>query len=102
MSGLFVSPMERSYRLIATLSFLYFSNCYQSLKGACIRFLFNNMPKWLWLIVVKKMVLSRPQASFLPHVEDKGTVPPAPQLSYIKTRAILEELAAARAAPTPV
>jgi len=60
------------------------------------------MPKWLWIIVLKKIVESRPQASFLPRAEDKGTLPPIPQPSYIKTRAILKELAAAGGGPVPV
>ncbi|KAG0055385.1 hypothetical protein BGZ83_008777 [Gryganskiella cystojenkinii] len=79
-----------AYRSSQTLS----ARNEKSVKGAIIRFVFDNMPHWLWLIVLKKSYESRPQASFLPHIEDKGTVPPSPQRSYIKTRAILVELAA--------
>ncbi|KAG0055386.1 hypothetical protein BGZ83_008778 [Gryganskiella cystojenkinii] len=80
-----------------------FASCNeQSLKGFIVRYLFKNMPQWLWLILLKKMYSSRPQVSFLPRVEDKGSVPPIPQPSYDKTIVIMEELAAKGKGPMPV
>ncbi|KAF9897787.1 hypothetical protein BX616_004987, partial [Lobosporangium transversale] len=58
------------------------------LKARIIRYLTKNMPTWLWNILVKRMLESRPQVSFLPLVEDKGTVPPIYQPSLQKTLAI--------------
>ncbi|ORY96054.1 hypothetical protein BCR41DRAFT_426765 [Lobosporangium transversale] len=60
----------------------------RDLKARIIRYLTKNMPSWLWSIMLKRMVESRPQVSFLPLVEDKGTVPPKYQPSLQKTLAI--------------
>ncbi|ORZ04545.1 hypothetical protein BCR41DRAFT_425848 [Lobosporangium transversale] len=49
------------------------------------RFITRNLPTWLWNIMLKRMVESRPQVSFLPLVKDKGTVPPTYQPSLQKT-----------------
>ncbi|GJJ72577.1 salicylate hydroxylase [Entomortierella parvispora] len=57
----------------------------KNLKGALVRFIRRRMPNWLWLIFLKKSIMHRPQASFLPPYKDVGTVPPAPQQSLIKT-----------------
>ncbi|KAG0042626.1 hypothetical protein BGZ83_000246 [Gryganskiella cystojenkinii] len=66
----------------------------KSWKGIFVRYFFTNLPKWLWLLLLKKKIEYRPQISFLPAVEDLGTVPPAAQPSFIKTRAILQEMKA--------
>ncbi|KAG0043825.1 hypothetical protein BGZ83_011002 [Gryganskiella cystojenkinii] len=57
--------------------------------GAIVRIVQRRMPRWLWLIILKKTAVYRPQVAFLPSVEDKGTLPVVPQNSLIKTRAIL-------------
>ncbi|GJJ72578.1 hypothetical protein EMPS_04936 [Entomortierella parvispora] len=61
----------------------------KGMKGALYRTIRRRMPGWLWTSLLKKAILHRPQASFLPPYEDVGTVPPAPQRSLIKTREIL-------------
>ena len=63
------------------------------LGGAIARFIDANMPKWLWMIVLRKMVAYRPQVSFLSHVEDTGSTRPSAQPSLIRTRILLEMLA---------
>ncbi|KAG0052697.1 hypothetical protein BGZ83_002216 [Gryganskiella cystojenkinii] len=72
-------------------SLLFAANGEKNWQGALVRSFFTNIPKWLWLYFLKKMVQSRPLVSFLPPVEDKGTSPPIPQPSYVKTRAILDQ-----------
>ncbi|KFH66083.1 hypothetical protein MVEG_08184 [Podila verticillata NRRL 6337] len=57
--------------------------------------LLRYMPHWLWVKTQIKMSQHRPQLSFLPWVEDKGSVPPAYQASLQKTLAIREQRAAA-------
>ncbi|KAF9084683.1 hypothetical protein BGX29_002422 [Mortierella sp. GBA35] len=54
----------------------------QRKRAAMTRFISRHIPLWLWRVVFAKMVANRPQASFLPHVEDKGTVKPSYQRSY--------------------
>lgn len=56
-----------------------------------MRFIQRRMPHWLWMIILKSEPSDRPQVSFLPLVEDKGTIPPAPQPSLTKTLEILED-----------
>jgi len=48
------------------------------------------MPFWLWKLVMIKMVTNRPQASFLPFVQDSGTVKPADIESYRETLKIIK------------
>ncbi|KAF9896848.1 hypothetical protein BX616_006651, partial [Lobosporangium transversale] len=67
-------------------------------KARLTRFISHNMPGWLWNIMLTRMVESRPQVSFLPLIEDIGTVPPKPQPSLEKTLKIHQERAAAAAA----
>ncbi|GJJ68600.1 hypothetical protein EMPS_00946 [Entomortierella parvispora] len=74
----------------------YASTSAASFKGVFARFFQKNLPNWVWMMVLKKASAFRPQASFLPLAEDKGTVPPAPQPSLTKTLAILEAAAAAK------
>ncbi|KAG0047058.1 hypothetical protein BGZ83_007801 [Gryganskiella cystojenkinii] len=69
---------------------LFASSQLKNFKGALARFLRRHMPRWLWLAILKKLMSKRPQASFLPLVEDNGTQPAAPQDSLIKTLKILE------------
>lgn len=44
----------------------------------------KNMPAWLNKITMGKMVVNRPQLSFLPKVEDKGTVKALKQPSLLR------------------
>jgi len=64
----------------------------KNLTGAIMRFVNRNMPKWLWMMVLKRLVAYRPQASFLDLVPDKGTYPAIPQPSLTKTKLLIEAL----------
>jgi len=46
----------------------------------------RNLPKWIWLMTLRKLASNRPQVAFLPLVEDKGSVKPVSQPSLSKTR----------------
>ncbi|KAG0041514.1 hypothetical protein BGZ83_001701, partial [Gryganskiella cystojenkinii] len=63
----------------------------KSLQGTLARLIQRWTPNWLWTFFLRKKVASvfRPQVSFLPLVEDRGTVPAAPQRSLIMTLEIL-------------
>ncbi|KFH66160.1 hypothetical protein MVEG_08261 [Podila verticillata NRRL 6337] len=56
-----------------------------------MRTFFKYMPQFIFKQLLAQMSAHRPQLSFLPLVEDKGSVPPAYQASLHKTLAILEK-----------
>ncbi|KAF9276730.1 hypothetical protein BGZ74_003549, partial [Mortierella antarctica] len=56
-----------------------------------VKNMLRRLPPWLWKQMVIKTLKARPQASFLPLVEDKGTVPPTRQPSLYKTLPLLEK-----------
>ncbi|GJJ75049.1 hypothetical protein EMPS_07407 [Entomortierella parvispora] len=60
--------------------------------GAIVRYMNSHMPKWLWMIALKKTNAYRPQASFLEPAKDTGTLRPSSQPSLIKTRILMEAL----------
>ncbi|KAG0341248.1 hypothetical protein BG004_006103 [Podila humilis] len=62
----------------------------KDLTGTLIRLLYRRMPKWLWKSILIKSAQARPQASYLPLEEDKGTVPPIGQPSLEKTLPIFQ------------
>ncbi|KAG0325425.1 hypothetical protein BG004_003224 [Podila humilis] len=62
----------------------------QNMTGATIRFVQRHMPNWLLKSILSKMVVCRPQVSFLPLVEDTGTVPRLAQPSLEKTLPIFQ------------
>ncbi|KAG0359844.1 hypothetical protein BG005_011974, partial [Podila minutissima] len=67
-----------------------------NLVSKTTRHLFRHMPKWLWRLAMIKNAKLRPQASFLPQVEDNGTAKAGGyQPSLQKTLAILKERAEA-------
>ncbi|KAK3817918.1 MAG: hypothetical protein JOS17DRAFT_758051 [Linnemannia elongata] len=70
----------------------------KDLKATITRYISKNMPHWLWVLFLKKISAQRPQASFLPYVEDSGTVKAAYQHSYVKTAKMIKDQAAAREA----
>ncbi|GJJ67786.1 hypothetical protein EMPS_00132 [Entomortierella parvispora] len=88
------------YRSSATLAKGFEKNT----LGAIVRYINSHMPKWLWVMYLKKMVAYRPQASFLDPAEDKGTVRPKGQPSLAKTRLLFEALLKKQQAkaPTPL
>ncbi|GJJ71455.1 hypothetical protein EMPS_03805 [Entomortierella parvispora] len=68
---------------------VYATGSAKTILGAVMRFIQRRMPHWLWMRILKSEPTDRPQVSFLPLVEDKGTIPPAPQPSLTKTLEIL-------------
>ncbi|KAK3833843.1 MAG: hypothetical protein JOS17DRAFT_789210 [Linnemannia elongata] len=54
------------------------------------RFIFKNMPFWLWTFMMKKHIGCRPQASFLPPVPNTGTIPPVDLPSYCETLKVVK------------
>ncbi|KAF9428633.1 hypothetical protein BGZ94_001656 [Podila epigama] len=66
------------------------------------RAIFKRSPAWLWRRIMTKRTAARPQASFLPLVEDKGTSKPQYQPSLHKTLEILEKRKAAAVSTTTV
>ncbi|KAG0349975.1 hypothetical protein BG005_010494 [Podila minutissima] len=56
-----------------------------------VRSLMKRLPLWLWRRMLYKSVGPRPQASFLPPVEDNGSLKPFYQHSLQKTLAIRQE-----------
>ncbi|KAF9965212.1 hypothetical protein BGZ70_005231 [Mortierella alpina] len=59
----------------------------QNWYGHLIRAVMKYMPKSIFTRSLQVMYAYRPQASFLPLVEDRGQNKPAPQLSLIRARA---------------
>ncbi|KAF9285562.1 hypothetical protein BGZ74_001459 [Mortierella antarctica] len=58
-----------------------------------VKNMLKRLPAWLWKRMLVKSIMARPQVSFLPLVEDKGTVPPMRQPSLYKTLPHLEKRA---------
>ncbi|KAF9333061.1 hypothetical protein BG006_004049 [Podila minutissima] len=63
----------------------------KTLFSSIVRSLFKWMPKWAWKKLIIKGTTVRSQVSFLPPVEDLGTVPPTYQPSLHKTRASVQQ-----------
>ncbi|KAF9302320.1 hypothetical protein BGZ74_005523 [Mortierella antarctica] len=68
----------------------------KGIRSAITRSVLRWLPDSAWDGTLTKMVMVRPQASFLPLVEDKGTVELAPQPSLTKTLPIIKERALAK------
>ena len=62
-----------------------------------MRFIFKNMPFWLWALMMRKHIGCRLQASFLPPVPDIGTVSPDDIPSYCETLKVVKAREAAEA-----
>ncbi|KFH65705.1 hypothetical protein MVEG_07809 [Podila verticillata NRRL 6337] len=62
-----------------------------TIVGMIIRLIRYYMPTWLWLRALKRTILYRPQVSFLPKVDDKGSVLPIDPPSFVKTKYMLEK-----------
>ncbi|KAI9240078.1 MAG: hypothetical protein BYD32DRAFT_193624 [Podila humilis] len=65
----------------------------KNLHSMAVKNYIRRIPSWLWKRIMTKPILARPQASFLPLVEDKGTKPVIRQPSLYKTLPILEKRA---------
>ncbi|KAF9320539.1 hypothetical protein BG003_005722 [Podila horticola] len=63
----------------------------KTLAAIVLKAAMKRIPKWLWTRLIAQLSRPRPQASFLPLVEDIGTVPAGYQPSLHKTLAILEQ-----------
>ncbi|KAG0082904.1 hypothetical protein BGZ92_011257 [Podila epicladia] len=73
-------PLARdSYKMSRTLS----KTIEKSFQGAFVRYTMKKMPAWLNKITMGKMVVNRPQLSFLPRAEDKGTIKALKQPSLL-------------------
>ncbi|ORZ04202.1 hypothetical protein BCR41DRAFT_426043 [Lobosporangium transversale] len=57
--------------------------------GTVSRLFARYMPDWFQKFAMMRMISNRPQVSFLPPAEDKGTVPVIDQPSLRKTKAML-------------
>ncbi|KAG0345459.1 hypothetical protein BG004_003696 [Podila humilis] len=60
----------------------------KGMMAALVRGMIKRMPPWLW----RKIILTRPQASFLPRVKDDAKLKPMAQRSLIKTIPILKKI----------
>ncbi|KAG0340947.1 hypothetical protein BG000_010674 [Podila horticola] len=56
-----------------------------NMKARMTRFVTRHLPAWLWKVMLTKMAADRPQVSFLPLVEDTGSLKPKAQPSLQKT-----------------
>ncbi|KAF9326181.1 hypothetical protein BG006_010372, partial [Podila minutissima] len=65
----------------------------KNFQAIVVKNMLKRLPPWLWKKMNMKALKARPQASFLPLVEDKGTVPPMHQPSLYKTLPLLEKRA---------
>ncbi|KAF9341921.1 hypothetical protein BGZ91_010950 [Linnemannia elongata] len=70
----------------------------RGLGGTVTRFLMQHKPDWLWRLILKGMVRSRPLAGWLEEVPIRGSVVPNVSVSEVKARAIFKQRAA-EAAP---
>ncbi|KAG0025898.1 hypothetical protein BGZ82_009788 [Podila clonocystis] len=73
----------------------------KNFHATVVKNVLKRLPDWLWKQLVIKSIKARPQISFLPLVEDKGTVPPMRQPSLYKTLALLEKRAKEEAKNDP-
>ncbi|KAG0282477.1 hypothetical protein BGZ96_000437 [Linnemannia gamsii] len=69
----------------------------RGIEGKIAVMVSQNMPLFLWKKFVRKLVLNRPQAGFLPPADDRGTAPPNVSPSSEKARLVFERRAAGAA-----
>jgi 2-polyprenyl-6-methoxyphenol hydroxylase-like FAD-dependent oxidoreductase len=67
----------------------------RGIEGKIAVLVSQNMPVFLWKKFVRKLVLNRPQATFLPPAVDRGTAPPNMSPSSEKARLVFERRASA-------
>ncbi|KAF9283966.1 hypothetical protein BGZ74_001826 [Mortierella antarctica] len=65
----------------------------KDLRSVATRAALKWLPAWVWKRIITPMAAIRPQASFLPLIEDKPSLKPAHQPSLEKTLAILKQQA---------
>ncbi|KAF9367247.1 hypothetical protein CPB97_006028, partial [Podila verticillata] len=67
---------------------LFSKNLGKSMMSSVVRAGLKRLPRWMWKRMIIKMVTSRPQASFLPLVEEDAALKTVHQPSLHKTSAI--------------
>ncbi|KAF9367676.1 hypothetical protein CPC16_006137, partial [Podila verticillata] len=72
---------------------MFTHNFGKNLLSVLVRAMMKRIPLWVLKRIIYKMYGSRPQASFLPLVEDNAPIKPLYQYSLRKTLAINKELA---------
>ncbi|KAG0035398.1 hypothetical protein BGZ82_005290 [Podila clonocystis] len=65
----------------------------KDLRSVATRAVLKWLPAWVWKRIITSMAVVRPQASFLPLIEDKSSLKPAHQPSLEKTLALLKQQA---------
>ncbi|KAH7056139.1 hypothetical protein BKA57DRAFT_449880 [Linnemannia elongata] len=74
----------------------------RGIEGKIAVMVSQNLPEFLWRKFVRKLVLNRPQASFLPLAEDRGTAAPNVSPSSEKARVVFERRAVVAAVTASV
>ncbi|KAG0345669.1 hypothetical protein BG004_003337 [Podila humilis] len=64
----------------------------KNMMAALVRGFIKRMPQWLWKRIILSKYLARPQASFLPLVQDDAKLKPMAQRSLIKTLPLLRKI----------
>ncbi|KAG0029851.1 hypothetical protein BGZ81_003341 [Podila clonocystis] len=67
---------------------LYNKNVGKGMMSSVVRAGLKRLPRWMWRRMIIKVVTARPQASFLPLVEEDAVLKPVHQPSLHKTAAI--------------
>ncbi|KAG0014517.1 hypothetical protein BGZ82_001735 [Podila clonocystis] len=67
---------------------LYTKNLGKGMMSSVVRAGLKRLPRWMWRRMIIKVVTARPQASFLPLVEEDTVLKPVHQPSLHKTAAI--------------
>lgn len=65
--------------------------CTQNMNSSKVRTLVKRMPSWPSRRDISKMISARPQAAFLPLVQDIGQLKPVHQLSLHKSKEVLRQ-----------
>ncbi|KAG0345461.1 hypothetical protein BG004_003698 [Podila humilis] len=71
---------------------LFRLNFGKTMMAPLVRVFLKRMPQWLWKKIVLSKHMARPQASFLPMVQDDGQPKPMAQQNLIKTLPILKNI----------
>ncbi|KAG0035399.1 hypothetical protein BGZ82_005291 [Podila clonocystis] len=65
----------------------------KNFRSLVVRAILKKLPAWIWRRIMTRLAQNRPQASFLPLVEDNPPLKPKYQASLHKARAILKQRA---------
>ncbi|KAG0331522.1 hypothetical protein BG004_001628 [Podila humilis] len=67
-------------------------NLGKNMMAAVVRGLIKRMPPWLFRMMTTASFRARPQASYLPLIDDVAKIMPSPQQSLIKTTPLLKKI----------